>query len=363
MSIVVPTPEREKTNESLRTEREKADLALLNAREEIEENADEAVNRIRENADAVITVAREITDGQPAAEDSVALEREIEDKLLREERAAIDETLRAEREAIARIMARHLPFERHVTDKDLLIERARADQALSHRDDFLAMACHDLRDLLNGIVVSSALLARKAVGEPDPRHVQAESDRIRRHATRMNRLISDLADVASIDTGKLAVRPLPGDASRLVDEAIEALQGSALAKGVNLEAGEVESPLPANFDHDRLLQVLTNLIVNGIKFTSAGGYVRVDCGKAAGGEVRFCVSDTGQGVPENMLESIFERFWQVGKNDRRGLGLGLYISRCLVEAHGGTIHAESTLGEGSRFIFTLPPGGAPIPKH
>ncbi len=363
MPTVIPTPEREKTNESLRTEREKADLALINAREAIEETADEAVNRIRENADAVITVAREITDVQPVAGQAVELEREIEDKLLREERAAIDETLQAEREAIARIMARHLPFERNATDKDLLIERARADQALSHRDDFLAMACHDLRDLLNGIVVSSALLARKSAGEADPRHVQAEADRIRRHATRMNRLISDLADVASIDTGKLAVRPSAGDASRLVIETIDALQPSAVAKGVKLEAGHLESPQPATFDHDRLLQVLSNLIVNAIKFTAPGGSVRVECAKAAGGELRFCVSDTGQGIPESMLESIFERFWQVGKNDRRGLGLGLYISRCLVEAHGGTIHAESTLGEGSRFIFTLPPGGAPIPKH
>lgn len=353
MPTANPTPEREKTNESLKTEREKADLALINAREVIEKNADEAVDRIRENADAVITVAREITDGQPEEVDAVALERAIEDKLLREERAAIDETLRAEREAIARIMARHLPFERHVTDKDLLIERARADQALSHRDDFLAMACHDLRDLLNGIVVSSALLARKAVAQVDTRRVQDESDKIRRHATRMNRLISDLADVASIDTGKLAVAPSAGDASGLVVEAIDALQASAMAKGVKLEAGSVEAPLPATFDHDRLLQVLTNLIVNAIKFTEPGGSVCVECTKV-GGELQFCVTDTGQGIPENMLEAIFERFWQVGKNDRRGLGLGLYISCCLVKAHGGEIHAESTLGKGTRMRFTLP---------
>jgi signal transduction histidine kinase len=115
----------------------------------------------------------------------------------------------------------------------------------------------------------------------------------------------------------------------------------------------VERPLAAAFDHDRMMQVLANIISNSLKFTPAGGQISVR-GERAGSELRFSVTDTGPGIPDNSLEVIFERFWQVGKNDRRGLGLGLYLSRCIVEAHGGKIRAESTLGEGSAFSFTLP---------
>lgn len=99
--------------------------------------------------------------------------------------------------------------------------------------------------------------------------------------------------------------------------------------------------------------MFANVIANAIKFTSRGGSIRVR-GECAGDGLRFSITDTGSGIPGNMLEAIFERFWQVGKDDRRGVGLGLYISRCIVEAHGGKIWAESTLGEGSRLCFTLP---------
>jgi signal transduction histidine kinase len=102
-----------------------------------------------------------------------------------------------------------------------------------------------------------------------------------------------------------------------------------------------------------MLQVLANLITNSIKFTAQGGSIWVRA-ERAGDELRFSISDTGAGIPDHMLEAVFERFWQVDKNDRRGLGLGLYISRCIVEAHRGRIWAESRLGEGSRFWFTLP---------
>jgi signal transduction histidine kinase len=112
-------------------------------------------------------------------------------------------------------------------------------------------------------------------------------------------------------------------------------------------------PLEAAFDHDRILQVLANLISNSIKFTSQGGEILIT-GDCVDGSVRLAVADTGSGIPADALESVFERFSQVGKKDRRGLGLGLYISRCIVEAHGGKIWAESTLAAGSRVSFTLP---------
>jgi signal transduction histidine kinase len=109
---------------------------------------------------------------------------------------------------------------------------------------------------------------------------------------------------------------------------------------------------PAEFDPARILQVLVNLLGNAIKFTETGSvFVFVD---ATPTDLRFTIRDTGEGIPADKLESIFERFSQVNKNDRRGIGLGLVISRCIVEGHSGRIWAESGLGEGSTFFFTLP---------
>lgn len=99
--------------------------------------------------------------------------------------------------------------------------------------------------------------------------------------------------------------------------------------------------------------MLGNLIGNAIKFTTPGGHIWVR-GARAGNEIRLSISDTGSGVPAEMLEAIFERFWQVGNDDQRGSGLGLYTCKRLVEAHGGRIWAESTVGEGSTFCVTLP---------
>lgn len=355
------SPERGKTDESLREERAKADKALAVAQDAVEEDADAVIERARENADAVLVAARDKADEQadpdaPFAIPSAAIaeERGIEDEALRDERAAADESVRRRREASARVLARHLPLEREATDERLLTERARSDDALATRDDFLGMVSHDLRDLLNGIVVSAQLLAGKLGKLDDGTPMLAETARIQRYGARMNRLIGDLVDVASIDAGRLAVAACRGDAAALVGEAVDALQPIAAEKSITLEARGVDRPLAADFDHDRLLQVLANLIGNSIKFTPKGGSIRVSCENAGKEGLVFCVADTGQGIPPDMLEAVFQRFWQVGKNDRRGLGLGLYISKCIVEAHGGTIRAESTLGEGSRILFTLP---------
>jgi signal transduction histidine kinase len=114
-----------------------------------------------------------------------------------------------------------------------------------------------------------------------------------------------------------------------------------------------DGSLLVRIDHQRIFQVLANLVANALKFTDEDGTISVRAAPVAG-EVRFSVADTGAGIPCEHLESIFERFWQVRSSDRRGLGLGLFISRSIVEAHGGRIWAESELGKGSMFFFTLP---------
>ncbi|MFL6291923.1 MAG: ATP-binding protein [Thermoanaerobaculia bacterium] len=351
--------ERDQTDESLRREREKTDRALAE-RHAAEEESDQVVHRARESADTVLNEARaqadqRLDDALPhvAAHSTLAQARALEDEALQDERASADEILRRERNENARVLSRLLPLEREKTDRFLLTERARSDDALANRDNFLGLVSHDLRNLLSGIVLNAELLSAKAPESDDGRQTLVATARIQRYAARMNRLIGDLVDVASIDAGKLAVAPAPGDAAALIAEAVDTFQAAASAKGISLQTELAERPLPAELDHDRMLQVLANTIANAIKFTSQGGTVRVR-GERAGDELRFSISDTGSGIPGTMLEAIFERFWQVGKNDRRGVGLGLYISRCIVEAHGGKIWAESTLGEGTCILFTLP---------
>jgi signal transduction histidine kinase len=353
-----PSPERDETDESLRVERQKTDHALLLKRESLERDADAVVDRAREIADGVLSKARDRADQrlnqeEPPARETLVEERMAEDAALQSEREAADESLRREREEQALALHRLLPLEREKTDLRLLTERARADFAISSRDDFLAIVSHDLRNLLQGIVVNTDLLSTRAADDEEGRRMVKGLKRIDLYAARMVRLIGDLVDVTSIDAGKLAITPSRQDLCPLVAEAIATFEPVAAAKRVSLVLERTEPSVLADFDHDRMMQVLANLLSNAIKFSPEGAQVSVRV-EPAGGKALCRVMDTGPGIPGNMLELIFERFWQAGKNDRRGLGLGLYISRCIVEAHGGTIWAESELGEGTRLSFTLP---------
>jgi len=354
------SPERDETDESLRIERHKTDQALLVKQESLEDAADAVVDRAREIADVVLEEARDKADQKldqgeaPAgARATIGEERAVEDAALQRERAAADESLRREREVYARALHRLLPLEREKTDRHLLTERARSDFAIANRDDFLGIVSHDLRNLLQGIVVSTDLLSMRAADDEAGRRMIAGVKRIERYAARMIRLIGDLVDVTSIDTGKLAVTPSRQDLCALVTETRATFEPVASAKGISLVSESAEPSILADFDYDRMMQVLANLLTNAIKFSPEGGKISIRVERAAG-QALCWVADTGPGIPGDMLELVFERFWQAGTNDRRGLGLGLYISRCIIEAHGGTIWAESKAGEGSRLSFTLP---------
>lgn len=353
-------PERAETDESLRSERNKADQSLLVKQESLERDADVVVDRAREIADVVLSEARDKADQNLGSRESplrareiIDEERALEDATIQQERAAADESLRLEREEHALALRRLLPLEREKTDRHLLTERTRSDFAISNRDDFLGIVSHDLRNLLQGIVVNAGLLAVRAPDSEEGKQVLAGTKRIERYAARMVRLIGDLVDVTSIDAGKLAVTPSRQDLNALVAEAAATFEPVASAKGISLLFESAESPVLADFDHDRMMQVLANLLTNAIKFTPEGGKVSIHI-EHAEGKVVCRVSDTGPGIPGDMLELVFERFWQAGNKDRRGLGLGLYISRCIIEAHGGSIWAESRMGEGASVYFTLP---------
>ncbi len=345
---------REETDDSLADERAKADAAV-NEASAVEQQADKVIEHAREGADEILKAARVAADAKLQAlrttvqtQREVEHEREIEDRVIDLERAEADRALLKERAANARVLARLLPIERDKTDKYLLTERARSDEALANRDDFLGMVSHDLRDLLAGI----ALTAESIVSNIETATTSlSAAQRIQRSAGRMTRLIGDLVDIASIDAGKLAVHPTRVDAFEVLREALETWEPQAKSKHIRLELIE-HGPVAVDLDHERIVQVIGNLIMNALKF-SAGETKIVLSIEEQVGQVLFSVSDSGSGIATEKLEAIFERFWQVGK-DRRGLGLGLYISKCLVEAHGGTIWAESEFGVGSRFSFAIP---------
>ncbi len=347
-----PLSEREQTDESLRAERERADEALDEKLTSVDETADAVMGLARARADKVLAAARAKTDLQSATSAVSAIldrERVREDQAVRKERASADETLREERAEHVAL----LTMERDETDKDLSSERARADAALATRDEFMGIVSHDLRNMLNAVVGFAALIEKGVSEENHAEQVRTHAQRIRRSGARMNRLIGDLVDVASIEAGMLAVTREIGDPVRVVTEAVDIFQESALASGVSLVA-EIVTPIPpAAFDPVRILQVLTNLLGNAIKFTPGNGKIVVRLERVKN-DVRIAVSDTGAGIPADQLEAVFERFLQVVKNDRRGVGLGLYISKCIVQGHGGQIWAESKSGEGSTFYFTLP---------
>jgi signal transduction histidine kinase len=361
-----PQQERVDTDESLQNERAKTDEELRQRRADIEEDADEVVSEARQRATEVLRTARERSDRDLAARGTDAAgqrklltERAIEDRALAEERATADERLYVEREERQRALASLLSLEREATDERLLIERTRADRTVATRDDFLGMVSHDLRTLLGGIALSAAILTQQAnadgeAGAPMLGHLE----RIQRFAARMNRLVGDLLDVVSLEAGSLAIAPRPHDAVKLVRELMETFQPAFAAKRLALSSEIAAGSLLAKFDQERIMQVLANLLSNALKFTEQG-HVALSVAPR-GQEVCFSVTDTGIGIPKEDLEAVFDRFRQVKAHDRRGLGLGLYIAKCIVEAHGGRIWAEANEGGGAAIRFTLPaaPGQA-----
>jgi signal transduction histidine kinase len=157
--------------------------------------------------------------------------------------------------------------------------------------------------------------------------------------------------------------PQPGDVVEMLSEAITPFAHAAQEKGLSLEVATNGQMLQGVFDWERMLQVVGNLIANAMRFTPCGGAITLKVAHS-GDDLRVCVLDTGQGIAADMREAIFERFRQAGDNNHGGLGIGLYLSRFIVEAQGGRIWAESNpSGTGSAFHLTIPaPGGATTRK-
>ena len=228
-----------------------------------------------------------------------------------------------------------------------------AQDATRARDDLVAIVSHDLRNPVHTIHMAASFLLE--IAPTNDRRVQArrQLEVIQRSATRANRLIQDLLDVARIQAGGLAVDPVAVEVRSLVTEAMEAATPLANAAQLKVSCDLIDGLPAVASDRERVLQVFANLIGNAIKFTPKGGEIRiVTC--LEHGEVRFTVADTGPGIPPEHLDHVFDRYWQAKSTAKLGTGLGLSIAKGIVEAHGGRIWVESPPGSGAQFNFTLP---------
>jgi signal transduction histidine kinase len=330
----------------------------------------ELVEQLGAIAEGMAEVTATIADERRDEDDRLERERQVTDRVVEQEiteiGAGLVEQLRHERELLRK--------ERAATDTTLTIERRNTDEAVDHvldllahgtqarveaertvatRSELLHIVSHDLRGPLMTIGGVASLMAGQAREGQDGERLAGWAAMIKRSVSVMERLIHDLLDFGSFENGQLRVITAPHDIGGVVAHAVEAFESVAAAKHVALSADLPDDAVVALCDHHRIFQVLANLIHNAIKFTPKGGSICVRV-RVRETECLVSVTDTGIGIPKHELQSIFEQFLQLDASDRRGLGLGLYISLLIVESHGGRIWADSEVGAGTTISFTLP---------
>ena len=228
--------------------------------------------------------------------------------------------------------------------------RELAEQARSHAaqiEEFISIVSHDLRTPLT-VIHGQAQMVQRFAERPDA--VRRSADAIYTSVKRMNRMISDLAEMGRMESGQLKLRQLPLDLSWLIRDLSERLEGFEDTVRIKLEIPEGLPPVLG--DPDRLERVFTNLLDNALKYSDADVIVRA---RQAGDSVVVSVVDHGPGISQDEIRHIFDRFYRArATGQKEGLGLGLYIVKGLVEAHGGEISVESRAGEGTTFSLTLP---------
>jgi signal transduction histidine kinase len=250
----------------------------------------------------------------------------------------------------------------------LAVDNARlyreAERASAARDVVLALVSHDLRNPLSTIgMCATSLLDPAPISDDEMRSI---ADTINRSVDWTQRIIRDLLDVTSIEAGRLALERSPVLVADVLASVREVMLVQTQAAGVELASDGAGGAATIDADHDRLLQVLLNLLGNAVKHTPPGGRITVravpePAGGAPAAFVRFSVRDTGRGIAPDDLPHVFDRYWQMDRAGRAGAGLGLAIAKGIVEAHGGTIEVTSAVGLGSTFSFTIPAAAAPAP--
>lgn len=225
--------------------------------------------------------------------------------------------------------------------------RLAAERTARARDEVLAVVSHDLRNPLNTIQLACAML-EQGVG------LEKNVGRVRRAVIQMQGLIDDLLDAASIRAARLRIVAAPLDARSLVRDLTDSFAAEAAERGIELQLDAATS-VTIQADERRLSQALSNLLHNALKFTPKGGRIELRL-EVEPESVRFTVTDTGRGIAPEDLDKVFDREWQSDETAHLGSGMGLYIAKGVVAAHGGEIYVQSTQGRGSTFWFSLPRG-------
>ncbi|MFS8068453.1 MAG: ATP-binding protein, partial [Byssovorax sp.] len=248
------------------------------------------------------------------------------------------------------------------------LERARLYEAERRarrlREDALAIAAHDLRNLISSIMIAASLLDLAApAGEASEAgaKVRDRARHIKRAAAQATDLLHELLEAAAIEAKSMKLDLQLHDVDALVAEIVEVLAPIADEKRIRLRSCPLGSTLLLPCERGRMIQVLSNLVGNALKFTPQGGEITIRV-ERVGPAVGFSVRDTGMGIKAENLPHLFDRYWQERATRGAGAGLGLYIVKGIVEAHGGRISVESEVGVGTTFSFTIPlvrePGGA-----
>jgi PAS domain S-box-containing protein len=230
-----------------------------------------------------------------------------------------------------------------------------AQTAIRGRDSVLAIVSHDLRSPLQAMDLATTMLHR--LGDTDPgagRYLEA----LRRSVVRMEHLINDLLDMASINAGKLAITPVRISVDQLVGEIVDMYEPLAAERGIRVLRDHEIGGVALHVDRARIAQALGNLLGNAIKFCGPGDIITIR-GQRAGDSLELTIADTGPGIPTLDLPHLFEAYWSGRSGKHKGAGLGLFITKAIIEAHHGHIAVSSPDGAGASFVVTLPVPPAP----
>ena len=221
------------------------------------------------------------------------------------------------------------------------------------RDDMIGIVSHDLRNPVNAVKMLTGVMLDRRGQEPLPTEMGNYASVIRQAAEQMDELIQDLLDVTRVEAGKLAVTLKSVNTEEILSDILRTLAPVAAEKKIALRLNAPDDLPNVLADRERFSQAISNLVGNAVKFSQPGGEITVRVA-VLDKEFLFSVSDKGQGMTAEQLSHAFDRFWQSSRTDRQGAGLGLAITKGIVDAHGGRIWAESSPGAGSTFYFTLP---------
>ncbi|MEW6056401.1 MAG: ATP-binding protein [Bdellovibrionota bacterium] len=230
----------------------------------------------------------------------------------------------------------------------------KAQKAVATREDLLAVVSHDLKNPLSAILMNAALIKKHLTdsgltSSSIPKFINS----IQRAGERMNDLIEDLLNLAKLEAGHMTVQKERVNAKKIIDDVSDLFEPFAHEKSIRIEKKVDKNNPEILCDSKQIHRVISNLVSNAIKFTPDGGRITISA-EVSDSKMHFSVTDTGQGIQQQNLPFVFDRFWQAKSNSQRGTGLGLAIVKSLIKAHDGNIWVESEAGQGTSFHFTLP---------